>query len=244
MSQTPHIRLQKYIADQGIASRRAAEKLIAEGAVKVNGTVVTKMGTKVDPTKNHVEVSQAVLRAKQEKLVYIMLYKPIGYVTTTHRTKSEPQIVLDLLSGIDERVYPVGRLDKDSSGLLLLTNDGKLAFELTHPKFGHEKEYLVEAMNIIDDEQIQELKKGMPLLGKKTLPPKVTRLSPRRFLITLKEGKNRHIRRLFRKIGSGVRKLKRIRIETLSLDQWMEPGDFRLLTKKEVQHLKQGNRGI
>ena len=231
------VRLHKHIADQGIASRRAAERLIAEGAVKVNGKQVTQMGIKIDPEKDTIEVSEKVLQQKKEELVYIMLHKPKGYVTTTHRTKSEPKIVLDLLKGVDVRVYPVGRLDKDSTGLLLLTNDGDLAFRLTHPSHEHEKEYLVEAMNELADDQFERLRKGVPILGQKTLPTKIKKLTKRRFLITLKEGKNRQIRRILRKVGSGVKSLKRVRIENLKLGD-LEAGKFKIITRREIEGFK------
>ncbi len=232
------IRLQKYLADQGIASRRTAEKLIAEGAVQVNGKLITEMGVKIDPNKDSVEVSGDLLKQKKDELIYIMLHKPKGYVTTTHRTKVENKIVMDLLPKDLPRVFPVGRLDKDSTGLLLLTNDGDLAYRLTHPKFEHEKEYLVEAMNDLSGEQVEKLKKGLPLFGKKTKPPKIKMLSTRKFLITLTEGKNRQIRRLLRKIGTGVKSLKRVRIEDVRLDSKMQSGEWKFLSLEEVkQHL-------
>lgn len=235
MSNDPQsIRLHKHIADQGIASRRAAEKLIAEGAVQVNGKIVTEMGIKINPDKDTVEVSETVLKKKKEQLIYILLNKPVGYVTTTKRTQSEPHIILDLLKDIQERVYPIGRLDKDSCGLLLLTNDGDLTYQLTHPSFEHEKEYIVEAFNEISDIQVQILREGVPMLGQKTLPPKVQRISMRKFSITLKEGKNRQIRRMFRKIGSGVRSLQRVRVGNLQLGNLPE-GSFQILPKDVIK---------
>lgn len=233
------VRLQKYIAHQGIASRRQAEELIANGAVKVNGTVITEMGVKVVAGKDIIEVSDTAIEEKKEQLVYFMLHKPTGYVTTTHRTRHEPKIILDLVSDIPERVYPVGRLDKESSGLLFLTNDGDLTFQLTHPQFEHEKEYLVETTSSLQPEQIQKLRSGMVVLGQKTLPPQITLLSPYRFKITLKEGKNRQIRRILRSVGSGVKKLKRIRMGQVLLDAHLKPGQFRTLTAEEIRILKE-----
>ncbi|MBI5414010.1 rRNA pseudouridine synthase [Candidatus Peregrinibacteria bacterium] len=231
------MRLHKHIADLGIASRREAERLIAEGAVKVNGKVVTEMGIKIDPEKDAVEVSEKTLAEKKEKLIYIAMNKPKGYVCSTHRTHAEPRIVLDLLKGISERVYPVGRLDKESTGLLLLTNDGDFAYRLTHPSFEHEKEYLVETMNDISDGMLEKLREGIPILGQKTLPPKITRLTKRRMLITLKEGKNRQIRRLLRKVGTGVLKLKRVRIAKLRLDPNLEMGEYVFLSRYTVEKM-------
>lgn len=231
------IRLNKFLAEQGIASRREADRFIAEGAVTVNGKVITELGTKIHPETDTVEVHNTALEEKKASLRYYMLNKPVGYVTTTHRTEAEANIVLDLLPKDAPRVYPIGRLDKESTGLLLLTNDGDLAFRLMHPKFEHEKEYFVESMNPIIDEQLKRLQSGLPLLGKKTLPPQIIRLSPRTFRITLKEGMNRQIRRMFRKIGSGVRTLKRIRIENLILPRDMKEGEVREILAIEIPKL-------
>jgi pseudouridine synthase len=231
------IRLNKFLAQMGIASRREADRFIAEGSVSVNGKVVEELGTKIDPENDRVTVEESQIKQKKDSLRYYMLNKPTGYVSTTHRTESEPKIVTDLMPNDAPRIYPIGRLDKESTGLLLLTNDGDLAFRLMHPKFEHEKEYFVESMNPIIEDQLKQLEKGIPLLGKKTLPPKIIRLSPRTFRITLKEGMNRQIRRMFRKIGSGVRILKRIRIENLYLPKDMKEGEVREILASEIPKL-------
>ncbi len=228
------LRLQKYIADKGIASRREAERLISEGAVTVNGEVIREMGVKIDPVKDLVEVSGKHLKKRSERLIYIALNKPAGYVTTSRKTEREDKIVLDLLRNIPERVFPVGRLDKESTGLLLLTNDGTLTYELTHPSFEHEKEYLVEAFNDITPGMLQKLRSGLSLFGGKTLPPEIELIEKRKMLITLKEGKNRQIRRILRKIGTGVKSLKRVRIGGLSLEPNWRPGEYQFLTKSDV----------
>lgn len=221
----------------GVASRRQADLFIAEGSVTINGKVVTELGTKVDPEKDIVKVQESRIEEKKLALRYYMLNKPVGFVTTTHKTESEPNIVLDLLPRDAPRVYPVGRLDKESTGLLLLTNDGDLAFRLMHPKFEHEKEYFVESMNPITDDQLERLRSGMPILGKKTLPPEIIRVSARTFRFVLKEGMNRQIRRLFRKVGSGVRTLRRIRIENLRLPNDMRDGEVREIAAHEIPKL-------
>ncbi len=226
------MRLQKYLSTAGFCSRRAGEKYILDGLVKVNGIVTTTLGTKVDPEKDIIEVNGEKIEAKAD-LIYIALNKPKGYVTTCR--KESGKIVLDLI-GISGRIYPVGRLDKDSSGLLLLTNDGRLHNVLSHPSFDHEKEYEVTLKWPITDEALEKMKEGIFLMGSKTRPAAVRRISPEQFNITLKEGRNRQIRRMVVKIGNKVLDLKRIRISDVKLGNLKE-GAWRYLTEKEKKAL-------
>ncbi len=229
------VRLNKYLAEQGIASRREADRLIADGLVSVNGKVVREMGVKVDPVKDKVKVSGEVAK-RREKLVYIALNKPIGYVTSVKRTRLEPKIVLDLVR-VPERVYPVGRLDKDTTGLLVLTNDGTLTFGLTHPSAECEKEYEVTVASVINKGQIEKLEAGVKLWGAKTKGAHVRKVGTRVMRIILTEGKNRQIRRICQKVGLPVKKLNRIRIKGLRLGGLPE-GKWRFLTASEVEMLK------
>ena len=172
----------------------------------------------------------------QKKLIYIALNKPAGYVTSVKRTNVEKDIVLDLVP-IEERIYPVGRLDKDTTGLLILTNDGTLTYKLTHPSSECEKEYEVTVDGIIKKGQLDKLKAGVKLWGEKTKEVKIKQISPRSMRIVLTEGKNRQIRRICQKVGLFVRHLKRIRIKKLELGPLPE-GRWRKLTKGEIEMLK------
>lgn len=205
------LRLQKYIADSGVCSRRKAEKLIAAGLVKVNGKTAIKPGTKVIPQKDQVEVEGKVLTPRSKK-VYIALNKPKGVEVTCAKGHS----VADFLK-IPERVFPIGRLDKDSSGLLLLTNDGDFANKIMHPRYEHQKEYYVETDLPPGPEKIQRLQAGILILGKITSPAKIRALSPASFLVAIHEGKNRQIRRMFEAVGITVVSLTRTRIGKLKL---------------------------
>jgi len=230
------MRLNKYLAHQGISSRREADRLIADGLISVNGQIVTEMGIKIDPEKDKVTINNEVIK-RQEKLVYIVLHKPIGYVTSVKRTKVEKKIVMDLID-MEERVYPVGRLDKDTTGLLLLTNDGTLTFKLTHPSSECPKEYEVTVKGNITNEHIFKLEKGVRLWGEKTKSTHVNKIAPNKMRIILTEGKNRQIRRICQKVGLPVRELKRIRIKKLRLGT-LPLGRWRYLTKDEVEMLKE-----
>lgn len=235
-------RLQKYLAAAGIASRRKSELLITSGRVKVNGSVVTQLGTKVDPDKDEVTVDGKPALAAQT-FVYYALNKPRGFTTTV----ADPHAKRTVLELVPEtpRVFPVGRLDKESEGLLILTNDGELAQQLTHPKFAHEKEYRVELKfhHRLSDEQmvrrLERLIKGI-LLDRQTV--KVAALEIEEtdsdhqtacVRITLKEGKKRQIRRMTEVIGADVVRLLRIRIEQLNLDD-IDPGDFITIDKSAI----------
>ena len=249
-------RLQKILSARGVASRRKAEEYITQGLVKVNGTVAT-LGQKADPEVDQIEVDGKVMQARQEMLYYVM-NKPRGVVTTNvdvsgfeFRVSSTPQLatpfgsaqgklhpkpvptVRDLLPpNLRGKVYPVGRLDKDSEGLLLLTNDGVLAYRLTHPKFDHEKEYEVTVTHVIKDGQLRKLEEGMTISGEKTKPTRILRLGESSFRIVLTEGKNRQIRRMCQKVGAPVATLKRVRIMTLK-DSGLKSGMLRPLTTTE-----------
>ena len=226
------MRLQKYLSSAGFCSRRKGEEYIKAGVVKVNGTVVTELGTKVDPENDRIEVNQTPIQADQNR-VYIALNKPKDYVTSCDHPGEK--IVLDLVD-IPQRIYPVGRLDKDSTGLLLLTNDGRLHHRLSHPSFDHEKEYEVTVRSHISDGALTSLEKGMPMMGTRTRPAKIKRLSSNRFRIVLKEGKNRQIRRMVRKVGRRVTGLKRIRISNIKLGR-LSQGSWRHLAEKEKRGL-------
>ncbi len=256
----PAERLQKIIAAAGIASRRKAEELITSGLVSVNGQTVTELGSKADPEHDRIKVNGKPLSGP-ERHVYLLLHKPKGYVTTVTDPEGRPT-VLDLLRGIGARVYPVGRLDYLSEGLLLLTNDGELAQKLTHASSHVPKTYLVKISGKPSDAQIEKLRGGILLPAKhaplKTpagkLPPSgswrrttAVQTAPVRikllreaanpwYEVTLVEGRNRQIRRMFEEIEHHVEKIKRVRYGPLQLD--VEPGKFRHLTAKEVAQLK------
>ena len=229
------LRLNKYLSQQGMASRREADKLIAEGLVKVNGKIVTELGIKIDPAIDKVELDSIQMK-EDKKLVYIALNKPKGYVCSMKPTREDPQIVTDLIAA-HERVYPVGRLDKETTGLLLLTNDGTFVNKIIHPSSESEKEYEVIFAQQIPEGALQKLREGVKLVGEKTLPTQVKKIAPAKIRIILKEGKNRQIRRICQKVGFPVKNLKRIRIKTLELGD-LPLGRWRYLSPKEVESLK------
>lgn len=226
------MRLQKYLSGAGICSRRKGEEYIKAGWVKVNGKVVTELGVKVDPERDTVEVDCEAIRSDTVP-IYIALNKPKGYVSSCYQQNE--QIVTDLLD-ISDRVYPIGRLDKDSTGLLLLTNDGQLHHRLTHPSFNHQKEYEVTVARPLPEGALRKLAKGLPMMGTRTRPARVDRISARRFRIVLQEGKNRQIRRMVRKVGNRVTSLKRIRIANIKLGN-LPSGSWRHLTESEKENL-------
>jgi len=226
------MRLQKYLSGAGICSRRKGEEYIKAGWVKVNGKVVTELGVKVDPARDAVEVDSAAIRSDSAP-IYIALNKPEGVVSSCHQENEH--IVMDLLD-ISDRVYPIGRLDKESTGLLLLTNDGQLHHRLTHPSFNHEKEYEVTVAKPLPEGALRKLAEGLPMMGTRTRPACVNRISARRFRIVLQEGKNRQIRRMVRKVGSRVTSLKRIRIANIKLGN-LPTGSWRHLTERETEKL-------
>jgi len=232
MSADPKIRLQKYLSIAGICSRRHGEELILAGKVWVNGKVITELGTRVDPRADAVEIDGKPVLDRQ-RLLYIALNKPQGYVTSCEQ--SGEKLVTDLVN-VPERIYPIGRLDKDSTGLLLLTNDGPLHHRLSHPSFDHEKEYVVTLAAPIPDSALQKMADGMLLSGKRTRPAEIHRISIRRFRIILKEGKNRQIRRMVQKVGQDVLQLHRIRIVGIHLGK-LDSGKWRFLDPDEIEAL-------
>ncbi len=233
-------RLQKIIAEAGIASRRHAEELILEGAVLVNGAVVTALGTKADPVRDHIKVhGKRIL--PQARFVYLLLNKPKGYITSVKDPQGRPT-VMDLIQGIPDRVYPVGRLDYASEGLLLLTNDGEMAQKLMHPRHEIEKRYWVKVSGHLTDAKLQKVSSGgISIPTGRTAPCLVQRLSQTKeyswLEVTLHEGKNREIRRVMEKIGHPVNKLKRVGYAFLKVGD-MSPGAFRHLTLEEVSRLR------
>jgi len=229
------MRLQKFLSAAGVCSRRKGEEYVAAGRVSVNGQTVTEPGTKVDPGLDAVSVDGHPVSLAAE-LIYIALHKPRGYISSCDQKNAKT--VVDLVD-ISQRVYPIGRLDKDSTGLLLLTNDGRLHQRLAHPSFDHEKEYDVTVALPITDGALKKLADGMPLMGGRTRPAEVKRIGPRRFLITLKEGKNRQIRRMVRKTGNHVTRLERLRTANIRLGK-LPPGAWRHLTETEKKKLLKG----
>ncbi|WP_174734057.1 pseudouridine synthase [Mesobacillus harenae] len=232
-------RLQKVIAHAGIASRRKAEELIQEGKVKVNGKVVKELGIKVTPS-DRVEVEG--IQIEREEPVYFVFYKPRGVISSVNDEKGR-RVVTDYFEFIKERIYPVGRLDYDTSGLLLLTNDGEFANELMHPRSGVEKVYVVKTKGIPSREKLKELDRGIRLEDGKTAPARTKMLSMDKkkdssiIEITIREGRNRQVRRMFEAIGHQVVKLKRERYGTLNLGG-LKPGEIRELTPHEVKQLR------
>jgi len=235
------IRLQKILSQAGVASRRAAEKLIADGRVMVNGRTVSEMGIKADPGVDDIRVDGRRVKSAA-RVRYILLNKPKGYITT----RSDPErrrTVIDLLGGVREYVYPVGRLDYDSEGLLLLTNDGDLAARLTHPRHGVERTYEARVAGTPDEEALTRLRKGIPLDGHRTLPATVVLVPPRRrdedavLLLTIREGRNRQVRRMCEAVGHPVQSLKRTQVGPIA-DRRLKPGDWRELRADEIAALK------
>ena len=224
--------MQKFLSGAGICSRRKGEEYIKAGWVKVNGKIVTELGVKIDPDQDVVEVDSDAIRADTPP-IYIALNKPKGYVSSCYQPNEK--IVLDLLD-IAERVYPIGRLDKDSTGLLLLTNDGHLHHRLSHPSFNHEKVYEVMVAKPLPEGALRKLAAGLPMMGTRTRPARVERISGRRFRIILQEGRNRQIRRMVRKVGSQVVDLKRTRIANIELGR-LPIGRWRHLTNDEIDVL-------
>jgi 23S rRNA pseudouridine2605 synthase len=229
-------RLQKILSARGIASRRKAEEYIEQGLVTVNG-VIAKVGDKADPERDTIEVDGKVLQERQEML-YFLLEKPVGIITTNASTPGEKTVADLLPKRLQGKIFPVGRLDKESEGLLLLTNDGVLAFRLTHPKFQHEKEYEVMLDRAVSALAMRQLEEGFELDGSRTKPLTVKKLKPNVLRITLTEGRNRQIRRMCQHVGYTVQKLRRVRIMTLE-DAGMKPGQIRPLTDSEKTRLLQ-----
>lgn len=237
------VRLQKLVSMAGIASRRAAETLIIEGRVTVNGRVVTTLGSKADPEQDDVRVDGRRVRPETHHR-YLVLYKPRGYVTTK-RDPEGRRTVMDLLTGVRGHVYPIGRLDYDSEGLLLLTSDGALAAELTHPSHGVERVYEALVRGFPSDEAVRTLREGVFIDDRRTAPADVRRghtagrgdKQTTLLTLTLHEGRNRQVRKMCAAVGHPVKRLARVRMGPIVLGA-LRPGQWRDLTPREIDALK------
>ena len=236
-------RLQKIIAHAGYASRREAESMIRDGRVTVNGRIVTELGTKADADRDHIKVDGKLI-SSAEPHRYILLYKPKDVMTTVDDPQGR-RTVIDLVRGIRERIYPVGRLDFQSEGLILLTNDGELAFKVSHPKHGSVKTYHVKVRGVPEERIIEKLQRGITIEGKRTLPAEINRMKTTGkgaeegnswFEVKLREGRTQQIRKMFQAVGHPVSKLRRVAIGPIS-DPKLTPGVWRELTTKEVKML-------
>ena len=238
----PLERLQKIIAASGVASRRKAEELITARRITLNGEVVTELGTKADPDNDKICIDGAPLPGR-EQFLYFALHKPKGYVTTVNDPQGRPT-VMNLMKGVPERVYPVGRLDYASEGLLLMTNDGALAQKLTKAGSHVAKTYLVKISGKPDEQALARLRAGVTIElddGRrvKTSPASIRLVEEAAnpwYEVVLIEGRNRQIRRMFERVGHHVEKIRRVTLGTLSLD--VPPGKFRALTRKEIEQLR------
>lgn len=233
------MRIQKFLSESGTASRREAEKLILAGKVSVNGKVVKELWTQIDPEKDIVSLDNKTVE-KQEERVTLILFKPRGYVTTLKDEKGR-RSVSDLIKDIPIRVFPVGRLDLNTDGLIILTNDGEMAQMISHPRYGCEKTYVAKVSGIPEQKTLKRLAKGIMLDGEMTLPAVLNmgkKLGNSCYIeITIKEGKNRQVRQMFESVGYPIRKLRRVRIGPLTLRN-MKPGEYRFLSDKELKTLK------
>jgi 23S rRNA pseudouridine2605 synthase len=234
------IRLQKLIAGSGLASRRKAESLIAAGRVTVNGKVVTEQGTKVDPVRDHVKVDGKHLSAAQP-FVYLVLNKPKHVMSTLDDPGGRPT-VKDFLHGVSVRVFPVGRLDFDSEGLMLLTNNGDLAQALLHPRYHVPKTYLIKVKGVLTNDEIQQLEHGVKLEDGMTGPAQVKKIKKAQqnswLEVTIREGRKHQVRRMLESVGHLVIRLTRVKMGPLLLGR-LEPGEFRFLTDREANALRE-----
>jgi len=232
------MRLQKYMASCGVASRRKCEELISDGKVSVNGEIVTELGTQVEETDEVCYMGQR-LQLEVEN-VYYMLNKPAGYVTTVQDEKDRPTVI-ELIKDEKHRVFPVGRLDYNTSGLLILTNDGELTYELTHPKHHVNKCYEVKVKGPLSESAQKALRSGVIIEGRKTYPAEVRILRKGQkttlFHLTIHEGRNRQVRKMCEAVGYPVLSLQRVAIGKLKLGE-LKLGEYRELTKEEVGYLK------
>lgn len=237
------IRLQKFLAHQDVASRRSIEKMISAGRILVNGKQITEQGTKVDPEKDKVSVDGKLIKVKDE-LVYYWLNKPVGYLSAASSKYGE-STVADLVKS-DKRIYPVGRLDKDSQGLLLLTNDGELTHRLTHPKFHLDKTYAVQVVGNVSESKLEKLRSGIELEEGLTLPAVVNQVDTDVLEFIIHEGKHRQIRRMCAAVRLHVSGLIRVQFGPIKLGK-LQTGEFRIANKQEIETLKQlvglGNGG-
>ena len=238
------MRLQKFLASCSVASRRGAEALIKQGRIKVNGETVTEMGVKIDEENDIVEFDGKRVKP-DSKMIYVLLNKPVGFVTTVSDDKGR-DTVMELVSDIPVRIDPVGRLDYDTEGLLLMTNDGDLTYRITHPKNNVEKTYVAEVTGNISMNTLVALRNGVYLDGVRTAPAKVEVIGATRYgtklEITIHEGKNRQVRRMFESVGCIVKRLKRTKEAGLILGH-VPLGHWRKLTESEVNMLKKIGTG-
>ena len=232
-----NVRLQKFLADAGVASRRAGERLIEEGRVQVNGETIRLLGTRIDPARDVVLVDGEPVEAKSK--IYLALHKPRGYVTTRKDERGRKS-VMDLLPDHKRHVHPVGRLDQDTEGLLLLTNDGDFSLRLSHPRYGIVKTYVTQVTGRVEAAVIQKICKGIYDQGEKLRARKARVLNANntRSIVELEltEGKNREVRRLFKACGHKVERLQRVRVGTVKLGE-LPPGKWRTLTESEKKSL-------
>lgn len=220
------VRIQKYLSNKGICSRRKAESFILKGYVRVNGNVVTQLGTTIDPELDSVELDEL---AKQvlSSCTYIKYYKPRGIVT--HSAQPGEKEIKDVIDKKYAHLAPIGRLDKDSEGLILLTDDGVFAKNcLTHVN-PHRRDYEIKVSKPLSEDDIQQLEDGVMILGEQTLPCSIKKLAPLRYVITLYEGKNRQVRRMIQHVNNMVVKLKRIQFGPVKLD-WLKPNQVKIIT--------------
>jgi len=233
------MRIQKYMAQCGVASRRKSEEIIAQGRVKVNDEVIKELGVQINPSKDIVKVDNKVIKMEKKK-VYIALNKPEGYITTSSEQFGRNK-VLDLIEDVNERVYPIGRLDYDTSGLLLLTNDGDLTYKLTHPKHEIDKTYIAVLQGTPTEDVLDKFRVGLKIDGYTTAPASIIVLKyweeKTTVEIKIHEGKNRQIRKMCEKIGYPVLKLKRIAIGEIGIAN-LRRGKWRYLNDEEIGYLK------
>lgn len=234
------VRLNKYLADNGVASRRKADEMIANGDVMIDGEIVTELGTKVDPSLQRVEVDGVLMRPEGERHQYYLLNKPAGVICTSQTRETRPRAI-DLITDRKKgRIYPVGRLDEDTIGLIILTNDGEFAHRIQHPKYGVTKTYRVTVGQRVDDGTVQKLREGVHVAGFKSHFVKVgvQKRSDNQtvLIVTLQEGRNREIRRVFARVGLKVGRLRRIAIGNLG-DRGLKVGHWRPMLRKEVKEL-------
>lgn len=237
------MRLQKFLASAGVASRRKAEELILQGKIKVNNKTITELGTKVDPDNDIIEYEEKRIKI-QEEMVYVLLNKPIGYVTTA-KDQFQRDSVMDLVK-TNKRLVPVGRLDMYTSGALILTNDGDFVYKVTHPKHEIEKTYTVTIRDIVKNEEVEQLRRGVKIEDYITKPARVKILKTdeekniSRLEITIHEGKNRQVRKMCEAIGHKVLALHRSKIAGIGVKD-IELGKWRYLTDKEIKKILNGN---
>jgi 23S rRNA pseudouridine2605 synthase len=228
-------RLQKILSQAGVASRRASEQLMRDGRVTVNGKTVLELGTKADASRDDIRVDGRRIKMP-ERYLYLLVNKPRGYVTTRSDPQKRPTVI-DLLKGVTDYVYPVGRLDFDSEGLLILTNDGDLAAKLTHPRHGVPRVYEASVLGVPDEHDVRRLSKGVTIDGQRTGPAEVAAIGPSRLRITVHEGRNRQVRKMCDAIGHPVTELRRVAIGPLR-DSRLKSGAWRVLTAHEVERLR------